>query len=126
LPAVDPTPEQFARLAKTPDAGPIVMINLLSFRQPDGLASYERYGAAVQACLDAVGGTPVYVGAGLQQVVGDGERPWWDAIAVVRYPAVSAFITMVASPEYQAIGHLRTEALERAELIATRPDALSA
>jgi hypothetical protein len=27
--------------------------------------------------------------------LGDGEKPWWDAILVVEYPSPSAFIDMV-------------------------------
>jgi uncharacterized protein (DUF1330 family) len=37
-------------------------------------------------------------------------------VILVRYPSVQAFLDMVTSEGYQAITHLRTEALERAEL----------
>jgi uncharacterized protein (DUF1330 family) len=40
----------------------------------------------------------------------------WDLVALVEYPTRQAFLDMVASPEYQAIGHLRTEALVKGEL----------
>ena len=35
---------------------------------------------------------------------------------MVEYPTRQAFIEMTSSPEYLEIAHLRTEALERAEL----------
>ena len=45
-----------------------------------------------------VGAQVLYVGAALQLVIGDGERPWWDAIVVVQYPSVQAFLEMVGDP----------------------------
>ena len=44
-----------------------------------------------------------------------------DAIFVVRYPTRAAFLSMVASPDYQAITELRTNGLEAAVLQATTP-----
>ena len=40
----------------------------------------------------------------------------WDSVLLVEYPTRQAFLDMIASAEYQAIGHLRTEALEHGEL----------
>ena len=40
----------------------------------------------------------------------------WDLVALVEYPTRQAFLDMVSSPEYQAIAHLRTEALTAGEL----------
>ena len=37
---------------------------------------------------------------------------------LVSYPTRQAFLDMVSSPEYQAIEHLRTDALVRSELRA--------
>ena len=37
-------------------------------------------------------------------------------VALVEYPSRQAFLDMIGSPEYQEIGHLRTEALELGEL----------
>ena len=119
--AIDPTPEQLSALAAAEDDGPVVMINLLQFAGPEGVASYERYMAAVQPHLERVGAQAISAGAARQQVIGDGERPWWDAIIVVQYPSIAAFFAMVAHEGYQAIGYLRTDGLTRAELIATRP-----
>jgi uncharacterized protein (DUF1330 family) len=40
----------------------------------------------------------------------------WDLVILVEYPTRQAFLDMVASPDYLAIGHLRTEALAKGEL----------
>ena len=37
----------------------------------------------------------------------------WDLVVLVEYPTRQAFLDMIGSAEYQAIGHLRTEALLR-------------
>lgn len=102
-----------------PSDQPVLMVNLLKFKETDGLQSYLRYGAAVAPFLERVGATVRYGGATPAFVIGDGEKPWWDVILVVEYPTPAAFLEMVTSEEYNAIHVHRAEALERAELIAT-------
>jgi uncharacterized protein (DUF1330 family) len=121
---IDPTREQIGELARAPGEGPVVMINLLAFRTPDGAKSYERYGREAQPYLERAGAKLLYGGAGRHLVIGEGQRPWWDAIVVVEYPSVDAFLTMIKDPGYQDAHVHRAEALERAELIATAPGAL--
>lgn len=122
--SIEPTAEQVARLVQTPDNGPVVMINLLAFKAPDGARSYQRYADEVQPCLERIGAKVLYYGVAQTLVVGEGEQPWWDVTVVVEYPSVSAFLAMTGTPEYQAIHIYRAQALERAELIATTPGAL--
>lgn len=124
MPSVDPTPEQVAALVASQHEGPVQMINLLQFKPGGGVASYERYVAEVQPHLAAVGGRAVSFGAARQVVIGEDERPWWDAILTVEYPSVAAFLQMATSEGYQEIAHHRTDALSRAELIATAPGTL--
>lgn len=121
---VDPTPEQVGALTQSAHKGPVQMINLLQFDPDGGVESYERYIEAVQPYLDAVGGRAVAFSAARQVVIGEDERPWWDAILTVEYPSIQAFVQMATSDGYQAIAHLRTNALTRAELIATAPGTL--
>jgi len=121
---VDPTPDQVSALAHNGHDGPVQMINLLAFEPDGGLSSYERYAEEVQPHLDAVGGRIVAMSAVRQVVIGEDERPWWDAILTVEYPSTQAFLAMVLSVGYQAIAHHRTHALRRAELVATAPGVL--
>ena len=76
------------------------MVNLLKFKTPGGLESYQRYGREVAPHLERVGATVRYAGAAPAFVIGDGEKPWWDAILIVEYPTPRAFIDMVTAPEY--------------------------
>jgi uncharacterized protein (DUF1330 family) len=118
--AVEPTPEDVARLMAEDDGGPVVMLNLLRYAGEDGRASYARYAAAVTSSLERVGGQVLYAGDCTTLLVAP-EGHAWDAVLVVRYPTRGAFLEMVTHPDYQAIAHLRSEALEAAVLEATRP-----
>ena len=117
--SLEPTPEQFAALAARPVDAPVVMVNLLKFKTPGGLESYQRYGRDVAPHLERVGATVRYAGSAPEVVIGDGERPWWDAILIVEYPTPQAFIDMVTSPEYAKVHEHRAAGLERGDLIAT-------
>ena len=117
--SLEPTPEQFAALAARPADAPVVMVNLLTFRPDGGRASYARYAQEVAPHLQRVGGTVRYAGSAPTQVIGDGERPWWDAILVVEYPSPGAFIDMVTNAEYIKVHEHRAAALDRGDLIAT-------
>jgi uncharacterized protein (DUF1330 family) len=113
------TPEQFAALAARPADAPVVMVNLLKFKSQGGLESYLQYGREVAPHLERVGATVRYGGTAPAFVIGDGERPWWDAILIVEYPTPAAFIDMVTTPEYAKVHEYRAAALERGDLIAT-------
>jgi len=121
---VDPTGADLKRFLQEDPGGPVVMLNLLRYRD-DGEArgSYERYAAAIAPFLEKVGGQVVYAGeCSTALVAPDGHA--WDTILLVRYPNRQAFSAMVADPEYQQITHLRTEALSEAVLQATVPRSL--
>lgn len=123
--AIEPTPEQVGALVQFGHQGPVQMINLLQFEPDGGRESYRRYAEAVQPHLERVGGRLVAAGEALQSIIGDEVRPWWDAIATVEYPSTAAFVDMVMNEDYQAIAHLRRDALARAELIVTAPGAFA-
>lgn len=117
--SLEPTPEQLAALAARPADEPVVMINLLQFRADDGRQSYIRYAHQVVPHLQRVGGTVRYAGASPTMVIGDGEKPWWDAIIVVEYPSPAAFLDMVTNEEYLKAHEYRVGGLDRGDLIAT-------
>jgi uncharacterized protein (DUF1330 family) len=118
-PPLEPTAEQMSALAARPADEPVLMVNLLKFTADGGRESYARYAQEVVPHLQRVGGTVRYTGSAPTQVIGDGEKPWWDAILVVEYPSPAAFIDMVTSEAYLEIHHYRANALDRGDLIAT-------
>lgn len=92
---------------------PVTMLNLLRFKPEGGRERYEEYGAAVAPLLARIGARVAFLGDSAPALLGEGE---WDLVLLVEYPTRQAFLDMVGSNEYQAIGHLRTEALEEGEL----------
>ena len=89
-----------------------------------GLRAASRLAAAgltveVLEARDRVGGKVRYAGANPHNVIGDGARPWWDAILVVEYPSPQAFVDMVRDPAYQKVHEHRAAALEQGDLVAT-------
>jgi uncharacterized protein (DUF1330 family) len=116
---LEPTAEQFAALAARPADVPVVMVNLLKFKSAGGLERYAQYAQEVAPHLERVGATVLYAGGTPAVVIGDGERPWWDAILIVRYPTPQAFIDMVTTREYAKVHEHRAAGLERGDLTAT-------
>ena len=114
------TPEQVVTaLAARPADAPVVMVNLLKFKQPGGLQRYLRYGEEAAPHLERVGATIRYGGTAPAVILGEGERPWWDAILIVEYPTPAAFIDMVTTEAYAKVHEHRAAALDRGDLIAT-------
>jgi uncharacterized protein (DUF1330 family) len=107
--------EAMAAFAARAAEGPVFMLNLLEFLSDGGAERYAEYGTAVAPILESVGGRPVFAARPAEDLIGDGR---WDLMVVVEYPTRQAFLDMVSSSEYQAIAHLRTEALRRSELRA--------
>lgn len=106
--------EGFAAFAgRAADDAPVVMLNLLAFKPEGGRERYEEYGAAVAPLLEKAAGRIVFVGEPASVLLGGDS---WDLVALVEYPTRQAFLDMIGSSEYQAVGHLRTEALTRGEL----------
>jgi len=112
--APEPPNEQgFADLMERLGEGPATMLNLLAFKPDGGRERYLEYGAAVAPLLEKAGGRLVFQGLASPVLLGDRS---WDLVLLVEYPTRQAFLEMIQSPEYQAIAHLRTEALSKGEL----------
>lgn len=108
-----PNEEGFADLTSRLDDGSVTMLNLLAFKPDGGRERYLEYGAAVLPLLEKAGGHVVFQGQAAPVVLGNES---WDLVLLVEYPTRRAFLEMIQSPDYQAIAHLRTEALAKGEL----------
>jgi len=118
---LETTPEQFAALAARPADAPVLMVNLLKFKAQGGLESYLRYGREVAPHLERVGAAIRYAGTAPAVIIGEGERPWWDAILIVEYPTPQAFIDMVTTPEYAKVHEHRAALAHRDDRGAAEP-----
>lgn len=136
MPSIDPTPTRFKELFKAVPAGaPIVMLNLLRFRDQaaypadsaepvrSGREAYALYAERALEQVRAHGGRLVLEGAALHAVIAPPDEAW-DEVLLVEYPLAEVFMNMVRSPVYQTFTHHRTAALADARLIAMRVHAL--
>ncbi|HKU37127.1 MAG TPA: DUF1330 domain-containing protein [Polyangiales bacterium] len=118
-------------LSGLPDGEPVVMLNLLRFREQasypensehgacSGREAYARYGAKAVAHVAAVGGKPIWTGAAQLTVIGPTAESW-DDVLLVQYPSRKAFLKMASDPDYLACTVHRTAALADSRLIAMR------
>jgi uncharacterized protein (DUF1330 family) len=111
--ALMPEPEQARAFFSGDQNGPMVMVNLLKFKDkaeyPDGSnpdmtgkQAYLIYGAAVMKCLEMVGGKGLFSADVTGLLLGEVEA-LWDMVALAYYPSPQAMMAMVALPEYQGI-----------------------
>jgi uncharacterized protein (DUF1330 family) len=116
-----PSAAQMQEFFGSGEDGPFVMVNLLKFktraeyadgRDTDltGAEAYAIYGAAVQKCIADVGATPGFSGVVTGLMLGEVEDNW-DMVALVEYPSLEAFRTMMTSLEYQKIAVHRSAGL---------------
>lgn len=112
--------------------GPIVMVNLLKFREKaaykdgsdadlSGREAYARYGAGVAPLIEKHGGRLIFAGPVTFLTLGFAEEVW-DQIALVEYPNRKALFDMFTSESYQAISHHRDAGLDGQLNIETTPD----
>lgn len=128
---VYPDREQMDELRRPGRGGPIVMVNLLKFREraqyPDGRDghlsgrdAYLRYGAAFMPVLRAAGGRVLFAGEVTCLSLGLVES-LWDEVALAEYPSRAAFLRLMESPEYREIAVHRAAGLEGQLNIETAP-----
>jgi len=100
--AIDPTGKSLKGfLAEDPDS-PVVMLNLLRFKE-GGRESYRQYSEALATTfLPKYGGEVVYIGNGDSPLVAE-DGLGWDMVLLVGEPSRRAISEMVADPEDQQV-----------------------
>lgn len=130
--SIDPTREQVRRLRDHGGEGPVVMMNLLKFRETaqypaetgmapcSGKEAYERYQHAFTVAVGALSQAEVLYDGPCEQVfIGEAgtDAADWDQLLLVRYPSRQHFLGMMADDIYRdALVH-RYAGLERTVLI---------
>jgi uncharacterized protein (DUF1330 family) len=126
-----PDPAQIGALRASSAGGPIVMVNLLKFRDKacyadgrdaelSGRDAYNRYAIEVAKLVNAIGGKVLFAGDVTFLTIGQVEG-LWDEVALAQYPSRAAFLQMAMSPEYQLIAFHREAGLEGQLNIETVP-----
>jgi uncharacterized protein (DUF1330 family) len=125
--SISPNGEQFRALAAAPDDGPVVMLNLLKFKEhadgadaATGEDEYRKYGDVAVAMITERGGKVLWAGHADQILIGDPAETW-DQVLLVEYPSRAAFLEMVSQPEYRDAHAHRESGLERTVVVACTP-----
>ena len=106
-------------LRRAPE-GPVVMLNLLKFREPEGREAYKRYGAIAATPVRESQGRIIFAGAAGPVLTGS--EVAWDEMIVVRFPSAAHFLRMVQSETYaKEAAPVRAEALEATLWVAAYP-----
>ncbi len=114
--------DEFVR--SLPDQGPVVMVNLVRFRERSldgngsGWDAYSRYSKGDMPLLKKVGGTIIWAGNVEGAVLGDLGEGRWDWVVLVHYPSRAAFLEMMTSPEYARINADRENGVEDHVILA--------
>ncbi len=122
---IQPTREQIEQLAASPSEEPVVMLNLLRFKDHaegidegvSGLQAYRRYAEAVAPFLRGVGGRVLVSAQAHETVIGPQEVEW-DMALMVEYPSRRKFLEMSMDPGYLKIHEHRAAGLADSRLIA--------
>jgi uncharacterized protein (DUF1330 family) len=130
------SPEQGAAFFGTPDTGPVVMLNLLRFRDmadyshapdlaPDapvsGREAYARYMREMLPLLRQSGGDVLFSGTSAGFLIGPQDEAW-DHVLLVRQASKAAFLAFASDPQAQRITAHRTAAICDSRLLPIRQD----
>jgi hypothetical protein len=128
---LEPADENVMQLLKRRISGPVVMLNLLRFREQadyssfpelappspiSGSDAYDLYVRHTMPFLTASGGSVVFYGTGGHNFIGPSDERW-DLVMAIRQASVADFFAFASNAEYMAgVGH-RAAALEDSRLI---------
>lgn len=131
MPYLAPTDAAARALIARGMSTPVVMLNLLRFRDladyshaPDmapaspigGFEAYDRYARGILPLLKATGGDVLFEGTGGDWFIGP-EGEGWDKVLLVRQASVASFLAFARDPEAIRLGAHRTAALADSRLL---------
>ena len=119
--AMQPNADQIREWLDGKDDTPIVMVNLLKFKEkadyPDGRdadlsgrEAYMRYGQAMGQLVAENGGRMILSGRTNMTLIGEVEEDW-DVVALVEYKSRKSMQQITQSPDYAAIEEHRNAGL---------------
>lgn len=128
---IHPTRQAGAAFFGAPAQGPVVMLNLLCFREvadytqsPElapsspisGEEAYRRYAAHAIPLLHEAGSEVLFQGKGRPYLIGPTEERW-DMVLLIRYRSAKDFLAFASSEAYLAGAGHRTAALADSRLL---------
>lgn len=135
---IEPTPENAKAVFSRGLKGPVVMLNLLRFRDvadysaspelapPEpisGADAYRRYMAHTAPFVAEVGGEVLFLGDGGAALIGPSDERW-DLVLLVKQNDIETFFKFANNAAYlKGLGH-RTAALADSRLVPMTPRAI--
>lgn len=131
MPYLAPTETTARTLIEKGMGTPVVMLNLLKFRDiadysatPElapptpigGAEAYDRYARGIFPLLHATGGEILFEGTGGAWFIGP-EGEGWDKVLLVRQASVASFLAFADDPDARRLGAHRTAALADSRLL---------
>ena len=108
------------RLRNDSPNGPVVLLNLLKYREPNGRDAFARYGAVTGPLIGKAGGQLIFGGKAGPALSGTDVA--WDDVLLLRFPSVDRFLGMIESETYQnEAAPIREEALADTVWLAIHP-----
>ena len=125
---VNPSQEELQKiLDEIPKDQPVVMLNLLRFRDKaaykddsedcSGRDAYKRYMTEAARSVSEVGAEVIWSGRSVGSLIAPPDESW-DQVLLVRYPSIDAFMAMIESREYKGVVKHRTAAIQDSRLVA--------
>ncbi len=113
--------EQFKAFTLLPMDVPVVMLNLLKFkdRVPEtgmsGEAAYKEYMKQATSFFAKADAEVLFFGKPQTMLIGPENEDLWDKVLLIKYNSITGFLGMVQAEGYPS--HLRKEALDDSRLI---------
>ena len=133
MPSIEATPERFTAFRKADLNEPLLMLNLLKFKDQaeygegeddapcTGKEAYTRYLAATQQFTGMIGAEVILKTNARRSVIAPDDEDW-DLMLVVKYPNRAAMLKMLGNEDYRAISRHRRAALADSRLIEMDPN----
>ena len=133
MPSIEATPERFTAFRKADPDEPLLMLNLLKFKDRaeysddeddapcSGEEAYKRY-LAETAKLTPTIGAEVLLKTNARRTVIAPDDEDWDLMLVVKYPNRAAMLKMLANEDYRKAARHRRAALADSRLIEMDPN----
>ncbi len=113
--------EQFKAFAQLPMGTPVVMLNLLRFKDAvvetglSGAESYKMYMKQAMPFFAKANAEVLFLGKPQTMLIGPEDEALWDKVLLIKYNTIADFLDMVQAEGYPA--HLRKQALSDSRLI---------
>ncbi len=114
-------PEQFKIFMQLAMDTPVVMMNLLKFKNTvpetglSGVASYKEYMRQAAPFFAKANAEVLFLGKPKTMLIGPKDEGLWDKILLIKYNTIAGFLGMVKAEGYPS--HLRAQALNDSRLI---------